>query len=85
MLNKVKGSELVPFIPNMVTEVYTVSMINTITQQNDHNNFYPICKSGRRSEAVATYLERQGFSNVHSLEGGILGWIASIDPSLEAY
>ena len=43
------------------------------------------CKSGRRSEAVATYLERQGFSNVHSLEGGILSWIASIDPSLEAY
>lgn len=43
------------------------------------------CKSGRRSEAVATYLERQGFGNVHSLEGGILGWIANIDPSLEIY
>jgi len=43
------------------------------------------CKSGRRSEAVAAHLEHHGFSNVHSLEGGILGWIEQIEPALERY
>lgn len=43
------------------------------------------CKSGRRSEAVVTHLERLGFNNVHSLEGGILGWIDQVEPTLEKY
>lgn len=43
------------------------------------------CKSGRRSEAVVTHLNRLGYSNITSLEGGIMGWIDSIDSSLERY
>jgi rhodanese-related sulfurtransferase len=43
------------------------------------------CKSGRRSEAVVAHLNRIGFSNVSSLEGGIIGWIDTIDSSLERY
>jgi adenylyltransferase/sulfurtransferase len=43
------------------------------------------CKSGRRSEAVVVYLERLGFSNARSLEGGILAWIEQVDPALEKY
>ncbi|MFM7727337.1 MAG: rhodanese-like domain-containing protein [Flavobacteriales bacterium] len=43
------------------------------------------CKSGRRSEAVAEYLLRHGYSDIYSLSGGILGWIDSIDSSLERY
>jgi rhodanese-related sulfurtransferase len=43
------------------------------------------CKSGRRSEAVVAYLTRLGYTNVTSLEGGIIGWIDAIDPTLERY
>jgi rhodanese-related sulfurtransferase len=43
------------------------------------------CKSGKRSEAVVAFLERLGFNNVASLEGGILSWIDGVDPSLERY
>ena len=43
------------------------------------------CKSGRRSEAVVEYLTRHGYSNVFSLNGGIIGWIDSVDASLERY
>ena len=43
------------------------------------------CKSGRRSEAVVAHLSRIGFHNVTSLEGGIIGWIDSVDSSLERY
>jgi len=43
------------------------------------------CKSGKRSEAVVSHLNRMGFNNVSSLEGGIIGWIDTIDSSLERY
>jgi len=43
------------------------------------------CKSGRRSEAVTAHLERLGFSNAFSLEGGILAWIDQVEPALEKY
>lgn len=40
------------------------------------------CRSGVRSGATVQELERQGFSNVYSLSGGILAWIEEIDNSL---
>lgn len=43
------------------------------------------CKSGRRSEAVVAHLNRMGFHNVSSLEGGIISWIDTIDSTLERY
>ncbi len=43
------------------------------------------CKSGRRSEAVVAHLERLGFSNAKSLEGGIMAWIEQVEPALEKY
>jgi rhodanese-related sulfurtransferase len=43
------------------------------------------CKSGRRSEAVAAHLQRLGFNNVHTLDGGIMAWIETIDSNLETY
>jgi sulfur-carrier protein adenylyltransferase/sulfurtransferase len=43
------------------------------------------CKSGPRSAAVVEHLQRLGFTNVSSLEGGIIAWIDAIDPSLERY
>jgi rhodanese-related sulfurtransferase len=43
------------------------------------------CKSGKRSEAVVAFLDRLGYDNVASMEGGILKWIDEVDPTLERY
>ncbi len=43
------------------------------------------CKSGGRSKAAIKLLQKQGFTNLVNLEGGILKWIEEVDPSLEKY
>ena len=43
------------------------------------------CKSGKRSQAALQILREHGFKDVASLEGGILSWIDTIDPSLQRY
>ena len=32
------------------------------------------CRSGNRSSQVASYLQQQGFTNIHDLQGGIVAW-----------
>ena len=44
-----------------------------------------ICRSGGRSLQAATYLARQGFTQVNNLSGGILAWSAELDPSIPVY
>ena len=44
-----------------------------------------ICRSGGRSQQVANFLERQGFSSVVNLTGGILAWSRELDPSIPQY
>lgn len=44
-----------------------------------------MCRSGGRSMQVAQFLERQGFSRVANLTGGILAWSRDVDPSVRAY
>ena len=43
------------------------------------------CKSGARSLDVAAYFIGHGFTNVHSLRGGIDAWRARVDPSIPIY
>ncbi|WP_197325846.1 molybdopterin-synthase adenylyltransferase MoeB [Ralstonia solanacearum] len=43
------------------------------------------CKSGARSRSVLLALQRQGFTNLRHLDGGILAWIKNVDPSLPHY
>lgn len=43
------------------------------------------CKSGGRSGAIINALERQGYSNLINLKGGIFAWVDEVDPSLEKY
>ncbi|MFN0316810.1 MAG: rhodanese-like domain-containing protein [Burkholderiales bacterium] len=33
------------------------------------------CQSGGRSAQACAFLASQGFSNLHNLQGGILGWL----------
>lgn len=43
------------------------------------------CRSGVRSLDVASYFVGHGFTNVHSMKGGILGWSEQVDPSIPQY
>ena len=44
-----------------------------------------ICHHGGRSMQVAMFLEKQGFSRVHNLTGGLDAWARSVDPSMPTY
>ena len=44
-----------------------------------------VCHHGARSMQVAMYLERQGFSDVANLSGGIHAWSEQVDPSVRQY
>ena len=43
------------------------------------------CHHGVRSWHAAVFLEQQGFTNVHSLEGGIDAWALEIDTEMKRY
>ena len=44
-----------------------------------------MCRSGMRSLDVAAYFIGHGFTDVHSLTGGILAWGEQLDPTLARY
>ena len=51
---------------------------------NSSKDVVIMCQSGRRAEAVVNLLETEfHFPNVFVMEGGIVGWIEHVDPSLK--
>jgi rhodanese-related sulfurtransferase len=44
-----------------------------------------ICHHGARSMQVAAFLERNGFSNITNLTGGIHAWAVQVDTSMPKY
>ena len=44
-----------------------------------------LCHHGMRSRQVAEFLERQGYSDVSNLSGGIDAWARVVDPKLATY
>lgn len=44
-----------------------------------------ICHHGGRSFQVAMFLEQQGFSRLHNLNGGVNAWAAQVDPAMPRY
>jgi len=44
-----------------------------------------ICHHGGRSMQVAAFLEKQGFSKVHNLSGGVDAWARTVDASMPVY
>jgi adenylyltransferase/sulfurtransferase len=43
------------------------------------------CHSGIRSQSVAEFLKKQGYSKVVNLAGGITAWANEIDPKMQKY
>jgi len=44
-----------------------------------------ICHHGMRSMQVAMFLEREGFSRVFNLSGGVDGWARAVESSMPVY
>ncbi len=44
-----------------------------------------ICHHGARSAQVGAFLERNGFSNVINLTGGVHAWASQVDSSMPVY
>ena len=44
-----------------------------------------ICHHGGRSMQVAMFLEKNGFSKVHNLQGGVDAWSRTVDPAVPLY
>ena len=71
----IAGSTLIPMhlIPVRVGEI------------DDDRDIVCICHHGARSMQVAAFLERNGFSNVTNLTGGVHAWAVQVDPSMPKY
>jgi len=44
-----------------------------------------VCHHGARSMQVAAFLERNGFSDITNLTGGIHAWAVQVDPAMPTY
>jgi rhodanese-related sulfurtransferase len=71
----IAGSQLVPMntIPGRFAEL------------DEEQPVVCICHHGGRSMQVAAFLERQGFTKVINLSGGVHAWAAQVDPSMPTY
>ena len=74
-LARIEGSELRPMqtIPNQIDEL-----------DRSHPTVV-ICHHGTRSLQVVAFLERQGFQNLHNLQGGIDAWARQVDSGVALY
>jgi len=52
---------------------------------NPDDEIVIICHHGRRSMQVGMFLERQGFSSLINLTGGVAAWADEVDPNLPRY
>ncbi|BCT68550.1 molybdopterin-synthase adenylyltransferase MoeB [Nitrosospira sp. NRS527] len=73
----IKGANHIPKNKIMTEEV--------LSQLNKEDFIVVHCKMGIRSRDVLVEMKKQGFTNVKSLDGGILAWIRDVDQSLPSY
>jgi rhodanese-related sulfurtransferase len=44
-----------------------------------------ICHHGGRSQQVAMFLEKAGYTRIHNLVGGVDAWSKAVDPTVPLY
>ena len=63
--------------------------MNTVPERmqelDDETPIVCICHHGARSMSVAAFLERNGFSQVINLTGGVHAWAQQVDASMPTY
>jgi adenylyltransferase/sulfurtransferase len=77
-INRIEGSILIP-----LGELN--KRIDELPTGPDAPDIVVYCKSGIRSAKAVNLLREKGFARVQNLRGGILEWIARIDPSQPTY
>lgn len=61
------------------------SIMSSLNQLDPDRATVCLCHHGTRSMQVAKFLERQGFSDVINLTGGIHSWAENVDPAVARY
>ena len=56
-----------------------------LAELEDNAETVVICHHGTRSMQVAMFLEREGFSRVYNLTGGVDGWARTVESSMPVY
>lgn len=74
---RIEGADHIPKNEMMSREV--------LSQLNKDDFIVVHCKMGARSRDVLIEMQKQGFTNIKSLDGGILAWIKDVDQSLPSY
>jgi rhodanese-related sulfurtransferase len=72
---RIEGSQHVPMreVPARLEEI------------DPEREVVAICHHGGRSQQVAMFLEKNGFSKVHNLQGGVDAWSRTVDPAVPLY
>ena len=72
---RIDGAQLIPMreVPARVQEL------------DRARDVVAICHHGGRSQQVAMFLEKNGFSKVHNLQGGVDAWSRTVDPAVPVY
>lgn len=58
---------------------------NFISELNPEEEIYLYCYKGKRSMTALKKLQDRGFTNLHSLAGGIDSWALEVDTSMPRY
>jgi rhodanese-related sulfurtransferase len=56
-----------------------------VSELDDDRDIVCVCHHGARSMQVGAFLERNGFSNITNLTGGIHAWAVQVDPTMPKY
>jgi len=75
VLCSIPGSTLIP-LPELTKHIKDL---------DKEQEIIVYCKSGARSRRAMGMLQASGCKNVKNLTGGILSWIAEVDPSMPSY
>ena len=72
---RIEGAQLVPMreLPGRLDEI------------DPDKDVVAICHHGGRSLQVAIFLEKNGYSKIHNLAGGVDAWSRTIDPAVPLY
>ena len=72
---RIEGSHLIPLD----------ELLNRVHELDTARNIVAYCRSGARSAKAIEMLQEVGFKQLRNLEGGILAWADSVDPSIPQY
>ncbi len=89
-LNLLDVREINELQHGVINNAIHISMTNITVKINELEQFKEapivvICRSGKRSNMVAQYLEQAGFSDLINLAGGMNAWATEIDSSMTVY